>query len=112
MVMAERQKIPGPQPNRPPEPPGTPRKPNEPKPFDGTVLMWMVIAFLGYYLIFSGFRPAGESIPYTQFKSAVVENRVASVQFEGDQIHGVFRSAATEQQQEPQRFTTVVPSTG
>lgn len=77
------------------------------------MLMWLIVAFLAYYLIFSGTQPSGENISYTQFKTAVIENRVATVLFEGDQIHGTYRSETRSgTADEAGRFTTVVPATG
>ncbi|MCW8196610.1 ATP-dependent zinc metalloprotease FtsH [Proteobacteria bacterium 005FR1] len=85
------------------QPQGTPPPP---RPFDGHVLMWLFTVFAVYYLVSTMAQPGVEPIPYTDFKRAVVEDRVATVTFEGDQIRGVYRSPADG----TETFTTVLPS--
>src|SRR5690606_21109554 len=84
-------------------------EPSAPRAFDGRMLMWLFLLFALYYFFSVAAEPQGEPIPYTEFKQAVVENRVARVTFEGDQIKGVYRG---EGEQPAQSFTTVLPSVG
>jgi cell division protease FtsH len=105
--MADRQLTPpqNPQPGRSPHSPrGTP----PPRPFDGHTLMWLFMLFAVYYLFSTTLSQTRvEPIPYTAFKQAVVEDRVASVTFKGDQIRGVYKGEGGE---ENNTFTTVLPS--
>lgn len=91
-------------PQKTPPPPGTPPPP---RPFDGHVLMWLFMFFAVYYLFSTISQNRTEPIPYTEFKKAVVENRVATVTFKGDQVEGVYTGEAPRQER---TFTTVVPS--
>ncbi|MEX1033114.1 MAG: ATP-dependent zinc metalloprotease FtsH [Cellvibrionaceae bacterium] len=100
--MADQQSSP-PQPHQQP-PQGTPPPP---RPFDGHVLMWVFMLFAVYYLASTLSQDRSESIPYTIFKQAVAEDRVASVTFKGDQVQGVYKGAAPG---EDSSFTTVLPS--
>lgn len=97
--------------NRPSSPPRQDPPPPEgsppPRPFDGHVLMWLFTMFAVYYLFSTLVQTPSEPIAYTEFKRAVIENRVASVTFEGDQLRGTYNDAV---QGQDSSFTTVVPS--
>lgn len=80
-----------------------------PHPFDSRAVLWLVIVFVAYYIFFSLSQGRPEPIPYTEFKQAVRDERVARVTFNGDQIQGVFSDAP---EGEDNTFVTVMPSVG
>jgi cell division protease FtsH len=98
--MADQQSPPPPHPQR--HPPDTQPQPH---PFDGRVLIWLLMLFVAYYLVSNGSQSQAQSLEYTEFKQAVLDNRVARVTFEGDKIEGVYVSG-----QQEKTFTTVLPS--
>tara|TARA_R110002072_G_scaffold284396_4_gene448653 strand:- start:118708 stop:120648 length:1941 start_codon:yes stop_codon:yes gene_type:complete len=95
-------------PNKPPQGPQTPAPQNAPGPFDANTFFWMALVFIAYYLFFSFSQPSRESINYSEFKQALVQDRVAEVTFRGDQILGSFRDGNTD----TARFVTVQPAMG
>ncbi|MGQ9427544.1 ATP-dependent zinc metalloprotease FtsH [Gilvimarinus sp. F26214L] len=104
-----------PKPDKQPQQQPTRGNPPPVRPFDGHMLMWLFMFFAVYYLFSTLSEPGTQNIPYTEFKSAVVADEVASVRFEGDQIRGTFRvesSGARGADDEPKTFTTVMPSPG
>ena len=95
-------------PNKPSQGPQTPAPQNAPGPFDANTFFWMALVFIAYYLFFSFSQPSRESINYSEFKQALVQDRVAEVTFRGDQILGSFRDGNTD----TARFVTVQPAMG
>ncbi|MDT8429445.1 MAG: ATP-dependent zinc metalloprotease FtsH [Pseudomonadales bacterium] len=84
--------------------PVPPKQTPPPSPFDRHAFMWMMAVFLGYYLIMTLMQSGSERIPYSDFKQAVSDDRVATVTFRGDQIRGTYRDEAGGQ------FMTVQPT--
>lgn len=101
--MAEQQ--PTPPGSQPPNPP--PQPDQTPKPFDPHVLMWMLLLFGIYYLFSSFSQPQPQTLPYSEFKQAIIDSRIESVTFKGDEIRGVFKSAT----EGDNNFKTIAPAT-
>ena len=89
-----------------PEPPPSARSPN---PFDGHVLMWLFALFALYYFFTTLNQPKPETISYTEFKRAIIENRIETVTFKADEIRGQYRAVTDGKQKD---FVTVYPQIG
>ncbi len=90
-------------------PPDHNKSPKEPlpRPFDGHVVMWLFVLFAFYYLLANLSQSRPQQLPYTEFKQAVINSKIASVSFKGDQIHGIY---STPIENEQKNFVTVIPS--
>jgi cell division protease FtsH len=93
-------------PPRPPRDPMDPQQYKAPSPFDGHAFMWLEAMFLGYFLLLTFFQPASQQISYTDFKKALMSDRVVSVTFRGDQIHGNYSEGTGDES----RFRAVQPT--
>jgi len=93
-------------PPRPPRDPMDPEQQKTPSPFDGHAFMWLAAMFLGYFLLLTFFQPGSQQISYSEFKQAVISDRVASLTFRGDQILGNYRGGSGDES----RFRTVQPT--
>jgi len=87
-----------------PQPPTPGTKPH---PFDGHALMWLVWAFLLYYLFTDLNQTKPILIPYSQFKQEVTLKKVDSVTFKLDEILGKYHGDTAD---DPAAFRTIIPA--
>jgi cell division protease FtsH len=71
--------------------------------------MWLFALFVVYYFITTLNQPRPEAISYSDFKQAVLDNRVESVTFKSDEIRGQYSGVATS---DGEGFVTVYPQIG
>ncbi|MDH3447641.1 MAG: ATP-dependent zinc metalloprotease FtsH [Gammaproteobacteria bacterium] len=94
-------------------------KPREPLDWQQQALpWWRYVAWFIILLIFSWFwvsrgDPSQQALSYSQFKTEIAEDRVAWVEFRGDQVAGEFNQAVTSatpgQMRSINRFITTLP---
>ena len=53
--------------------------------------MWLPLFLVGYFLVQRVLDGSGTMIPYSSFRTAVVEGNVAEITMRGEAIHGAFR---------------------
>jgi len=86
-----------------------PNQPPPPKPFDGHVMMWLLLLFTLYYL-FTGINlPSTQTITYSQFKQNIVARQVESVTIQGDEIKGKFKPGGLVDAPNA-NFITIIPA--
>jgi cell division protease FtsH len=102
-------------PNQPPSGPGSPM------PFNGTLILWIIMGvILVGWLVFSVWNPGGstngENISYSYMLSQAKAGNVVSVKFnDTNQITGTFKQATTsdlDSKQTQKDFVTYVPNVG
>ena len=94
-------------------------KPREPLDWQQQALpWWRYVAWFIILLIFSWFwvsrgDPSQQALSYSQFKTEIAEDRVAWVEFRGDQVAGEFNQAVSSatpgQMRSINRFITTLP---
>lgn len=101
-------------------PPASP--PNKPPMLEWKPIVFTLFIFFVYYFFLQQQQPSVQVLPYSEFKQAVYEERIASVVFKGESIQGKFNSASasnvsSSSPQTPQtkpnqslEFKTIMPS--
>lgn len=82
---------------------------NQPHVFDRHTWSWMFFFFAVYYLTVGVLHNQSVELAYSEFKTAIANNQVESVTFQGDTIQGKYYQAKADGKQ---TFVTYIPEIG
>jgi cell division protease FtsH len=73
------------------------KRPLQKKPFNWRTMLWVFLAWLLFFYLFSGFlspAPRARTVSYTQFKQMIKNDKIAEVTLQGNVINGKFRPSS------------------